>query len=37
LNSKLSYSPTDSDVVALSVYAGEDRLDESYSGSGRCL
>ena len=32
LNSKLSYSPTDSDVVALSVYAGEDRLDESSLG-----
>ena len=33
LNSKLSYSPTDSDVVALSVYAGEDKLDESSLGS----
>ena len=33
LNSKLSYSPTDSDVIALSVYAGEDKLDESSLGS----
>lgn len=33
LNSKLSYSPTDSDVIALSVYAGEDKLDESSLGN----
>ena len=32
LNSKLTYNPTGSDVVALSVYAGEDNLDESALG-----
>jgi ferric enterobactin receptor len=32
INSKLTYTPTDSDVVALSVYAGEDKLDESSLG-----
>jgi outer membrane receptor for ferrienterochelin and colicin len=32
LNSKLSYAPSSRDVVTLSVYAGEDRLDESTAG-----
>ena len=32
LNSKLTYTPTGDDVVALSVYAGEDNLDESSLG-----
>ena len=32
LNSKLTYNPTGDDVVALSVYAGEDNLDESSLG-----
>ena len=32
LNSKLTYTPTGNDVVALSVYAGEDKLDESSLG-----
>jgi len=32
LNSKLTYTPTDSDVLAISVYGGEDKLDESALG-----
>ena len=32
VNSKLTFTPTDEDVLALSVYAGEDRLDESSLG-----
>ena len=32
VNSKLTFTPTDGDVLALSVYAGEDKLDESALG-----
>ena len=32
LNSKLTYTPTQNDVVAIAVYAGEDNLDESRLG-----
>ena len=32
VNSKLTFTPTDRDVLALSVYAGEDKLDESSLG-----
>lgn len=32
LNSKLTYNPTGDDVLALSLYAGEDNLDESALG-----
>ena len=32
VNSKLTFTPTDMDVLALSVYAGEDKLDESAFG-----
>ena len=32
VNSKLTFTPTDGDVLALSLYAGEDKLDESALG-----
>ncbi len=32
LNSKVTYTPTQNDVVALSLYSGEDNLDESTPG-----
>ncbi|HUP51144.1 MAG TPA: TonB-dependent receptor [Longimicrobiales bacterium] len=32
LNSKLTYAPSDEDVLALSVYSGQDELDESSVG-----